>query len=197
MTTCRAIRSSTRRERRLPRWPRRAAAARPRAGAARLRRLGLVAVSLTLGLVAWEAMSFLIFGPFLIPPPQAVSRAFIPMSASGELLHDIAMSLSRVFVGYAAGGIFALILGLLMGRIRLLHDLADPIVEFMRFLSPTAMIPIVVDLVRHRRGREILAGVLGHDLHRADQHDRRRPADAESGRTRRCASARRKRRSSG
>ena len=111
---------------------------------ARLRRTGLVLVSLTLGLLAWEAISLLIFGPFLIPPPQAVVRAFIPMSASGELVHDIAMSLSRVFVGYAAGGTFALILGLFMGRIRLLHDLADPILEFMRFLSPTAMIPIVV-----------------------------------------------------
>jgi NitT/TauT family transport system permease protein/taurine transport system permease protein len=31
-----------------------------------------------------------------------------------------------------------------MGRIRLLHDLTEPIVEFMRFLSPTAMIPIAV-----------------------------------------------------
>jgi NitT/TauT family transport system permease protein/taurine transport system permease protein len=111
---------------------------------ARLRRFGLVIVSFTLGLIAWEAMSFLLFGPFLIPPPQAVIRAFIPMSASGELLHDVAMSLSRVFVGYVAGGFFALILGLLMGRIKLLHDLADPVVELLRFLSPTAMIPIVV-----------------------------------------------------
>src|SRR6266853_843029 len=34
--------------------------------------------------------------------------------------------------------------GLFMGRIRLLHDLFEPIMEFMRFLSPTAMIPIVV-----------------------------------------------------
>jgi NitT/TauT family transport system permease protein/taurine transport system permease protein len=49
-----------------------------------------------------------------------------------------------VFVGYVAGGFFALILGLLMGRIKLLHDLADPVVELLRFLSPTAMIPIVV-----------------------------------------------------
>jgi NitT/TauT family transport system permease protein/taurine transport system permease protein len=120
---------------------------RPRLGArwrARLRRSGLVLISLMLGLAAWEAMSLLVFGPFLIPPPQAVVRAFVPMSASGELPHDVAMSLSRVFVGYAAGGVFALILGLLMGRIRLLHDLADPILDFMRFLSPTAMIPIAV-----------------------------------------------------
>ena len=111
---------------------------------ARLRRMGLVLASLTLGLAAWEAVSLFIFGPFLIPPPQAVVRAFIPMSASGELLHDALMSLSRVFVGYVAGGVFALFLGLLMGRIRLLHDLADPILDFVRFLSPTAMIPIAV-----------------------------------------------------
>jgi ABC-type nitrate/sulfonate/bicarbonate transport system permease component len=111
---------------------------------ARLRRMGLVLASLTLGLAAWEAVSLFIFGPFLIPPPQAVVRAFIPMSASGELLHDALMSLSRVFVGYVAGGVFALFLGLLMGRIRLLHDLAEPILDFVRFLSPTAMIPIAV-----------------------------------------------------
>jgi len=111
---------------------------------ARLRRFGLVLVSLTLGLAAWEAVSLWVFGPFLIPPPQMVVRAFIPMSASGELLHDAVMSLSRVFVGYAAGGVTALFLGLLMGRIRLLNDLADPILDFMRFLSPTAMIPIAV-----------------------------------------------------
>ncbi len=111
---------------------------------ARLHRFGLVLVSLTLGLAAWEAVSLWVFGPFLIPPPQAVVQAFIPMSASGELLHDALMSLSRVFVGYAAGGAVALFLGLLMGRIRLLNDLADPILDFMRFLSPTAMIPIAV-----------------------------------------------------
>jgi ABC-type nitrate/sulfonate/bicarbonate transport system permease component len=111
---------------------------------ARLRRTGMVMLSLALGLAAWEVVSLFIVGPFLIPPPQAVLRAFIPMSASGELLHDVAMSLSRVAVGYVSGGIFALVLGLLMGRMRLLNELADPILQVMRFLSPTAMIPIAV-----------------------------------------------------
>jgi len=32
----------------------------------------------------------------------------------------------------------------LLGRIRLLHDLLDPIMELLRYLSPTAMIPIAV-----------------------------------------------------
>ena len=35
-------------------------------------------------------------------------------------------------------------MGVLLGRIRLLHDLLDPIMELLRYLSPTAMIPIAV-----------------------------------------------------
>jgi NitT/TauT family transport system permease protein/taurine transport system permease protein len=111
---------------------------------AQLGQIGTVIVSLAIGLVLWLIASYYVFGPFLIPPPMAVFRAFAPMSASGELLRDIGISLSRVAVGYVTGTILALVLGVFMGRIRLLHDLLDPLVEFMRFLSPTAMIPIVV-----------------------------------------------------
>jgi ABC-type nitrate/sulfonate/bicarbonate transport system permease component len=100
--------------------------------------------SLMIGFVGWLIASYYIFGPFLIPPPIAVARAFVPISQSGELLGDIGMSLQRVAVGYITGTITALFLGTFMGRIKLLHDLLDPLVEFMRFLSPTAMIPIVV-----------------------------------------------------
>lgn len=66
------------------------------------------------------------------------------MSASGEIFADIEISLSRVVIGFVTGTAAALVLGLFMGRIRILHDLLDPLVEFMRFLSPTATIPIVV-----------------------------------------------------
>lgn len=111
---------------------------------ARLRQLGFVIASLGIGLTSWEVLSLFIVGPFLIPPPQAVARALIPMSESGGLLHDIGMSLSRIAIGYVAGVAFALPLGLFMGRIKLLHDLLDPMLEFMRYLSPTALIPVVV-----------------------------------------------------
>jgi ABC-type nitrate/sulfonate/bicarbonate transport system permease component len=109
-----------------------------------LRQLGFVIASLGIGLICWEVLSYVIVGPFLIPPPQAVARALVPMSESGDLLRDIGMSLSRVATGYVAGVTFALLLGLFMGRIRLLHDLLDPMLEFMRYLSPTALIPVVV-----------------------------------------------------
>ena len=111
---------------------------------ARLRHYGVLLASLVLGLATWQVMSSFVFGPFLIPPPLKVAATFVPMSRSGEIFFDIGISLSRVAVGYVTGSVCALLLGLFMGRIKLLHDLLDPLVEFMRFLSPTAMIPIVV-----------------------------------------------------
>jgi len=109
-----------------------------------LRKLGYIAASFALTLAAWQIIALYVVGPFLIPPPLAVLKAFGPMTANGDLYRDIAMSLSRVAVGYAVGVVLALALGLFMGRIRALHDLLDPIVQAMRFLSPTAMIPIVI-----------------------------------------------------
>jgi NitT/TauT family transport system permease protein/taurine transport system permease protein len=109
-----------------------------------LRSVGLTAASIALGLFVWWCLSTFVFDPFLIPPPQAVLRAFIPMSASGELLSAVLMSLSRVAVGFVCGSLFAVTLGLFMGRIRLVNELVDPMIEFLRFLSPTAMIPIAV-----------------------------------------------------
>lgn len=111
---------------------------------AQIRQVMMIAASFSLGLVFWNIASYYVFTPFLIPPPMAVLKALVPMSESGELLRDIGISLSRVAVGYFTGVFFALLLGLFMGRIKLLHDLVDPMLQFVRFLSPTAMIPIVV-----------------------------------------------------
>ncbi|WP_075213905.1 ABC transporter permease [Mongoliimonas terrestris] len=108
------------------------------------RRVAYVMASFALAFVGWYLISHYVAGPFLIPPPLAVLKAFGPMSESGQLYSDIGMSLSRVAVGYTAGVSVGLLVGLLMGRIKSLHDLLDPMVQITRFLSPTAMIPIVV-----------------------------------------------------
>src|SRR5258708_27147573 len=52
--------------------------------------------------------------------------------------------MTRVMVGSLSGSLFGIVLGVLLGRIRVLHDLLDPIIELLRYLSPTAMIPIAV-----------------------------------------------------
>jgi ABC-type nitrate/sulfonate/bicarbonate transport system permease component len=101
-------------------------------------------LSLLISLVVWQLLSTFVFNPFLIPPPLEVARAAGPMIASGEIFADVAISMTRVMVGFVCGSLAGIVLGVLLGRIRLLNDLFDPIIELMRYLSPTAMIPIAV-----------------------------------------------------
>jgi ABC-type nitrate/sulfonate/bicarbonate transport system permease component len=108
------------------------------------RSLGLTILSLLLGFAGWQILSTFFFSPFLVPPPVQVIKAAVPMVLSGEIFRDVMISLSRVFVGFLAGSITAILLGVILGRISILHDLVDPIVELLRYLSPTAMIPIAV-----------------------------------------------------
>jgi ABC-type nitrate/sulfonate/bicarbonate transport system permease component len=104
----------------------------------------LTLASLIVGLAIWQFFSSVLFNPFLIPPPSEVFRTAIPMLASGEIFADIGISMSRILVGFLSGSAAAIVAGVLLGRIRLLHDLLDPILELLRYLSPTAMIPIAV-----------------------------------------------------
>jgi ABC-type nitrate/sulfonate/bicarbonate transport system permease component len=110
----------------------------------RYRGVLLSAASLALAFLIWQLLSTFIFNPFLIPPPLEVIRTAIPMVMSGEIFADVSISMSRILVGFFSGSLIGVIFGVLLGRIRLLHDLLDPIMELLRYLSPTAMIPIAV-----------------------------------------------------
>jgi ABC-type nitrate/sulfonate/bicarbonate transport system permease component len=110
----------------------------------RYRGILLSAASLALAFLIWQLLSTFIFNPFLIPPPLEVIRTAIPMMMSGEIFADVSISMSRILVGFFFGSLIGVIFGVLLGRIRVLHDLLDPIMELLRYLSPTAMIPIAV-----------------------------------------------------
>ena len=104
----------------------------------------LTIASLLIAFTTWQCLSTFVFNPFLIPPPLEVIRTAIPMLLSGEILADVSISMVRILVGFVTGSVVAIVMGVLLGRIKLLHDLLDPIIELLRYLSPTAMIPIAV-----------------------------------------------------
>jgi ABC-type nitrate/sulfonate/bicarbonate transport system permease component len=113
-------------------------------GTGKHRGLFLSTASLLIAFIVWQLLSTFVFNPFLIPPPVEVIRTAIPMLLSGEILADVSISMTRVLVGFVSGSLAGIALGVLLGRIRILHDLLDPIMELLRYLSPTAMIPIAV-----------------------------------------------------
>ena len=123
--------------------------------------------------VVWQFLSTVVFNPFLIPPPLVVFKTMVPMVENGEIFTHVAISLARVAVGFITGCVAAIVLGVLLGRIRLVNELLDP--DHRAAALPLAHRddPDRGDLVRHRRAVEVLPHLLGHVLHRADQHHRR------------------------
>jgi NitT/TauT family transport system permease protein/taurine transport system permease protein len=113
-------------------------------GSSRFRGLLLSTASLAIAFSIWQLLSTFIFNPFLIPPPVEVIRTAIPMIMSGEIFADVSISMVRVLVGFVSGSLIGILFGVLLGRIRILHELLDPIMELLRYLSPTAMITIAV-----------------------------------------------------
>ena len=108
------------------------------------RTVAMTVVSLLLALAGWHLFSTYLVNPHLIPPPARVARAAVLMAESGEIFQHMAASLGRILVGFSLGSAIAILIGVLMGRIRLVNELLDPVIEILRYLSPTAMIPIAV-----------------------------------------------------
>ena len=110
----------------------------------RWRSAGIFVLSFGTFIALWKLASTYFVSPHIIPPPDEVLRTALPMLASGEIPRHIVASLMRVVVGFTAGSALGIVVGVLMGRLRWVHDLLDPVIQFFRFLSPTAMIPIAV-----------------------------------------------------
>jgi len=109
-----------------------------------MRAVTLFTGSIVIAFAAWQFLSTMVFNPFLIPPPLVVLKTMVPMIQNGEIFRHVAISLARVAVGFVTGCAAAIVLGVILGRVRLVNDLLDPVIELLRYLSPTAMIPIAV-----------------------------------------------------
>ncbi len=104
----------------------------------------LFTLSIVIAFSAWQFLSTFVFNPFLIPPPLVVLETAWPMVLSGEIFRHIGISLLRVGIGFISGCVAAIALGVLIGWIKVANELLDPVIELLRYLSPTAMIPIAV-----------------------------------------------------
>lgn len=96
----------------------------------------------------WALIAYKVNNPALVPKPGAVlSRIASPFDnllSTGNYITHIATSGMRVIIGFAIAVVFGVPLGLLAGRITLLDDMINPIIEFLRPLCPIAWIPFAM-----------------------------------------------------
>ncbi len=118
--------------------------------------LPLVLLALWWGLTASDIVQ-----PLILPSPLAVAQkwyaSLLPQAAfdpaqgsylgwlfSGELPHDAAASLWRVLLGFLAGALPALPLGLAMGASESVYAFFNPLIQILRPIPPIAFIPLSI-----------------------------------------------------
>lgn len=103
-----------------------------------------VAVLVLLGLL-WEAAGR---GGWvhklLFPPLSAVLANLYEITASGEILRHLAVSLWRATLGYTLAAVFAIALGVVMGYWRRAYEACEITIELLRAVPPPAVIPVAI-----------------------------------------------------
>ena len=94
---------------------------------------------------AWTVLSGLgILNSYLVPSPQRVWNAAVQLIASGELGVHAAVSMARVWGGYALSVCCALPLALLFHESPLLRRIFGGLLDMLRAVPPLAMIPLFI-----------------------------------------------------
>jgi ABC-type nitrate/sulfonate/bicarbonate transport system permease component len=80
----------------------------------------------------------------LTPSPSLVLATTVQIIVAGSLWEPLGSTLYLLFAAYFLGSILAIGSGLLMGRFDPLHDLFEPLIEFLRPLPKPALLPPLI-----------------------------------------------------
>lgn len=79
-----------------------------------------------------------------LPPPHTVLMAGAKSLADGSLLKHSWASIQVIYTGFILSSILAIPIGILMGSFRIVQAAIEPIVNFVRYLPVTSMIPLLI-----------------------------------------------------
>lgn len=124
--------------------PAAAPAPRRRGAGGRLLRSRAVGWALVVLLVAaWQVSSAVDYNP-TVSSPLEIWRTLVHQLTAGELLVSLLDTLRLMGIGFALAAPTGIVLGFLMGRVRVVWALLEPIVEIGRLHPTTAIIPVLI-----------------------------------------------------
>jgi len=85
--------------------------------------------------------------PAVFPPIDDIARALWQGIVGGALLDDIAISLQRAGIAFAAAVVLGIPVGLFMGQIPAVERALDPILQLFRQTSALALYPVFILLM--------------------------------------------------
>lgn len=115
------------------------------------RRLWTGAGAVALALLVWEVAALVIGDSVTLPTVTETARTLAeylrkpyPEVQGKTLVADALISTGRILAGFLLGTAAGLVLGASMAGVRVIRELADPIIAIMRPLPPIAFIPLLV-----------------------------------------------------
>ncbi|SMF87006.1 NitT/TauT family transport system permease protein [Paenibacillus uliginis N3/975] len=96
-------------------------------------------------IAVWQAIIMIgKYNSALFPTPLQVWEGILSLVKDGTLFVHFQVSIMRFLTGYLSAVVFAIVLGLIFGRIPALWGVIDPIVQVLRPVSPIAWSPFIV-----------------------------------------------------
>lgn len=96
-----------------------------------------------------------------VPPPREVVDAAWALLQSPKLLNHLGSSLLRIAIGYGLAALLGVGLGLLIGRLRVVHDLLLPPLEVLRPIPAVAWIPLAILMFPSSEGSMMFITFIG------------------------------------
>lgn len=107
--------------------------------------IGLGIASFAVIIIVWVVLTYGgIVSSMFLPTPGAILKAGYEMTMSGELLEHTIASVVTILAGFALAAVLAVPLGILMGSFKVVEAAIEPVVNFIRYLPVSAMIPLLI-----------------------------------------------------
>lgn len=106
-----------------------------------VRRIGFLALLVAI----WDAVfRFGLYTGFLLPPPGEVASTLLRGFRDGSFLLGVAVSLRRIAVGYGLSVFGGVVLGLAIGRFRMLEDTVGSLVFGLQSIPSICWLPFAI-----------------------------------------------------
>ncbi len=96
-------------------------------------------------LVVWEvAVRFNWLDAYVFPAPITILQKIIELAREGTLWGHVGITFFRVFIGFLAGTVVAVVLGSIVGYFKWFEQLMDPLIQAFRSIPSLAWVPLFI-----------------------------------------------------
>jgi ABC-type nitrate/sulfonate/bicarbonate transport system permease component len=97
-------------------------------------------------LVAWQLIATAMKSVY-VPPVSVIATTFVHEWFSPTFGQQAVPSLYRMVVGYFFASVIGITIGIIIGSSKAMYRLLDPVLQFLRAIPPTAIIPVGILLI--------------------------------------------------